>query len=98
MNGLELYRKLAQLRDEDRTSADTFCMSLKEEDIFVQLLSLAFTNENQPDELPEVFNISNVVLTKEDVETLMDRIGLNVTVEFVSKSTGYGYTFIIAQK
>ena len=72
----ELYKKLANLRDENRKKG----LSDLEDDIFVKLLTIAFLNKDNPDELPNEFMITDILMSQPDFEALMKKIGLDVTL------------------
>ena len=72
----ELYKKLAILRDENRKKG----LSDLEDDIFVKLLTIAFLNKDNPDELPNEFMITDILMSQPDFEALMKKIDLDVTI------------------
>ncbi len=88
-----LYDTLAQLRDENRAEH----RGLYENEVFIQLISIAFNNELHPDELPQVFKIYNVMLYQEQMEALMKRIKLDVTVNLIGHTYSFGNNFEITQ-
>ena len=90
----ELYNKLAKLRDENRANH----RGMYENEVFMQLISIAFNNELHPDELPQVFKIYNAMLYPEQMKALMKRIGLDVTVKFVGQTYSFGNNFEITQR
>lgn len=72
----ELYKKLAILRDENYKKG----LSDLEDDIFVKLLTIAFLNKDNPDELPNEFMITDILMSQPDFEALMKKIDLDVTI------------------
>ena len=72
----ELYKKLAILRDENHKKG----LSDLEDDIFVKLLTIAFLNKDNPDELPNEFMITDILMSQPDFEALMKKIDLDVTI------------------
>ena len=90
----ELYDKLAKLRDENRKEG----LPGFEDDIFIKLLKIAFTNEDKPDSLPDNFIISDVLLSKSHFESLLKKIGLDVSIELIHGSNfSKGNTFKVSQ-
>ncbi len=89
----ELYNKLAQLRDENQAKHT----NMYENEIFIQLISIAFNNQLHPDELPQVFKICNVMLYQEQMEALIKRIGLDATVKLIGQTYSFGNNFEITQ-
>ena len=62
-----------------------------------QLMLVAFNNDSNPDEFPEVFYIENVLLSRIMLRDILSRLSIDAEVEFV-KSIGAGATFKVTQK
>jgi len=96
MKALELYEKMATIRDEFRDAhKNALCDNCNE--VFTQLLAVAFTNEWEKDTLPEVFTLFEVSFSSQDIKTLLERIGLNVQVELKKSNYATGNSFLITQ-
>lgn len=86
----ELYEKLAAEREKSRPSSQ---QRYNENSVFTQLLAVAFENEQNCDELPEVFYISNVMFTKSQLEALLKRLEISANVKLYSTNYALGNTF-----
>lgn len=62
-----------------------------------QLMLIAFNNDSNPDEFPEVFYIENVLVSRIMIKDILSRLSINAEVEFV-KNIGAGATFRVTQK
>lgn len=89
----KLYETLAKTRNENRESRK----NKYEEDVLGQLLLIAFRNPNTPDELPKVFTIHNVILYQDQFESLMKRLGFDVTVQQTNCDYVRGITYQVTQ-
>lgn len=77
--------------DEKNRTTDPFVV-----DVLEKLLLLVFRNKKQLDTIPETFSIENVLLSKDVVEDIFERLHINATVTF--KYRYYGYTYEITIK
>ena len=90
----KLYDKLVELQNENKVRYELFYR-----DVFMQLVSIASDNELHPNELPQVFRIYNAMLYQNQMEALMKRMGLDVTVKHVGGLTRCaGNSYEITQK
>lgn len=97
MNEYELYENMAKVRDQYKASYSKFYFEHCN-DIFLQMLDIAFKNERKKDELPGVFLITTNLLSR-DIKTLMEDVGLTVSVErlFFGRLIGSEATYQITQ-
>ena len=90
----ELYDKLAKLRDENRKEG----LPGFEDDIFIKLLQIAFANQDNPDNLPNIFVITDVLLPQSYFESVLKKVGLNVSIELLHGANfTKGNTFKVTQ-
>lgn len=89
----ELYEKLEKFRDESYSKINNSTGEEREKyskdfeyakDVLIQLFKLAFFNKNEPDTLPNVFEIRNAHYTAEEFETFMKAIGYNIEADMTS--------------
>lgn len=96
MNVKELYTNASKIRDE---YLDSFQTTLADRcnDVFTQMINLAFRNDLHRDELPEVFPIYDVTFSRDSIEALMKRLGLSVKVQLTYNTYAKGNSFQITQ-
>ena len=97
MNAYQLYENMAKVRNQYKASFSKFYFEHCN-DIFLQMLAITFKNERKKDELPEVFHITTNLLSR-DTKTIMEDIGLTVSVErlFFGRLIGSEATYRITQ-
>lgn len=98
----ELYEKLANYRDVYWKTFTYSCFAQSKyqriESILLQLMNCAFSNLNNPDELPTKFLIKHIIGYDEvQLKKLLKTIGLNVEVKFIH-SCAMGETFEVTLK
>ena len=91
------YEKLEKLRDENHQAGMNYFQEQKVMNILVQLLSTAFQNFEQPGELPKMFLLQNVELDEEQLTSLLNRLGFNVTYNLIEPSYTKGYIYVMTQ-
>lgn len=96
MNAHELYDKMAEIRDE-YWNAHRNALCDKCNEVFTQMLSAAFTNEWEKNQLPKTFYVYEVNFSSKELEELMMRIGLNVTIKLVANNYAKGNSFEVIQ-
>lgn len=91
----EFYEKLISERDTlppNRPSRNF------KNNVLTQLFIIAFTNDEQPDELPDEFYIHNVFMPRDDFKDLLSRLGISANVNVVKDICFNGHTFNITLK
>lgn len=91
----KLYEKLKTERDK---SIPTSKKRAQESDIYAQLLSIAFCNTLNPDELPPNFKVYNVQYDKSDFEDILEKVGISANVSCVYSTYTHGNTFAVTLK
>lgn len=91
----KLYEKLAAERDKSNPTSQTRAF---ESTIYTQLLSAAFCNVLHPDELPPHFYIRNIAYDKNNVEAILEKVGINAEVKHLYSDFARGNTFAITLK
>lgn len=85
----KLYEKLATERNKYTSIAKRSHV----ENVLTQLLVIAFTNYNNPDELPNVFYVQHVTLSKESFEALLKNLDISAKVDVVNISYINGFIY-----
>lgn len=100
MNAHELYDKLAEVRDEYRKlfkdSHEPVFLEQRE-DVLKKLLFITFFNTKNPDNLPEDFILENVMLFQGQLEELMKRVEIEVTIKKVGSCIPNGFKYQITK-
>ena len=56
--------------------------------VLSKLLVIAFTNKENPDELPDKFILRDVCISEEKLKALFNRLGMNVNIRLMIKRNG----------
>lgn len=91
----KFYEKL--IAERDILPPNTPERTLKN-DVLTKLFIRAFTNDEQPDELPKKFYIHNVFMTRNDFEKLLNRLNISADITVVNKSYFDGHIFEVTLK
>ena len=87
----ELYVKLANARDNNIVSERN---KMFVNDVYTKLLSIAFTNDKDPDKLPNRFILAHVFLNPEELNELFKSLDIGVTgIKVCNYSCNYGYYY-----
>ena len=93
---MTIYEKLCAARNEVFKENDYIAEQLRMK-VLTRLIYLAFTNKENPDELPKFFVISNIECSRtEYLEEILEGFGIEVeSVELKKKENWFDYTFFV---
>lgn len=96
MNVYQLYEITSKIRNNFwENNHDSLCDNCI--DVFTQMISIAFKNKFERDELPKVFDIYDVNFNLNSFKKLIATIGLNADIKLIKNDYVRGNSFRVIQ-